>query len=80
MSGQTDLSRLLASLEPELLAGEFVFATMPEETVSKSLALRPIGMFLEAEGATLILPKHAIDGSGILTGIWSSRARRKRDV
>jgi len=65
MSGITDLSTLLASLEPVLVDGEFVYATMPSENLHDYLGLKPIGLFFEAEGLTLILPKEAADTAGL---------------
>lgn len=65
MSGIADLSTLLASLEPVLVDGEFVYATMPSENLHDYLALKPIGPFFEAEGLTLILPKEAADTAGL---------------
>ena len=67
MSGLTNLSELLSSLEPELLSGEYVFATVEEERLPEFLPFRPMGMFLEAEGLTLILPKHTADRFEITT-------------
>jgi uncharacterized protein len=56
MSGLTDLSAMLASLEPILLDGEFVYVTVPTDHAAEHLRLQPIGMFFEPEGLTLILP------------------------
>lgn len=65
--GETDLSRLLATLSPTLQEGEFYFASLrtdlePRDTDSVSGALADaaraaaIGTFREAEGLSLILP------------------------
>lgn len=56
MSGITDLSKLLACLEPELLEGEFVFVSVRHDQLSEHMKLAPIGVFVESEGVTLILP------------------------
>ncbi len=56
MSGVTDLQTLLATLEPELLSGEFVFAAAPPDSMEACIALNPLGFFSEAEGLTIILP------------------------
>jgi hypothetical protein len=54
MAGITDLNTLLASMEPALRPGEFVFCSMPgSEALPAGLA--PLGMFREQEGMTLIL-------------------------
>lgn len=65
MSGITDLSTLLAGLEPVLVDGEFVYATVPSGNLHDYLALEPIGLFFETEGLTLILPKEAADRVGL---------------
>lgn len=65
MSGISDLSVLLASLEPRLVEGEFVYATVAADKASDYLAMKPIGLFFEAEGLTLILSKAAADAAGI---------------
>ncbi|HEY9761807.1 MAG TPA: ACT domain-containing protein [Trichocoleus sp.] len=56
MVGETDLSKLLQTMQPELKAEEFVFCTVPPEQLSK-LAVRPVGLFYEQEGISLILSK-----------------------
>jgi len=65
MSGITDLSVLLASLEPRLVEGEFVYATVPAERITDYLPMKPIGLFFETEGLTLILPKEAAEAAGL---------------
>ncbi len=65
MTGITDLSVLLSTLEPMLIEGEFVYATVPHDMVSDYLSLGPIGLFREAEGLTLILPKETADAAGL---------------
>jgi len=59
MSGETNLTKLLASMEPVLLEGRFVFATV--ERVPEGLAL--VGSFREAEGWTLIVAES--DAAGL---------------
>jgi len=57
--GETDLSRLLATLSPTLQEGEFYFASLrPEASGALADAARAaaIGTFREAEGLSLILP------------------------
>ena len=60
MSGITNLNVLLASMEPELQPGEFVFCSLP---TSENLpeGIEPIGMFLENEGRTLIVDTVSAD-------------------
>ncbi len=63
MSGETNLTKLLASMEPVLLDERYVFATvdrLPE-------GLNPVGTFREAEGWTLILPEAEAAGLATVT-------------
>lgn len=60
MVGETDLSKLLQSMQPELRAEEFVFCTVPPDQLSK-LAARPISLFYEKEGISLILSRQQAD-------------------
>ncbi len=62
MSGIVDLKLLLAQMEPALDDAEFVFCTVPGLDAASYLGLDPLGIFLEAEGLTLILhPGRAAD-------------------
>ncbi|MEO1487579.1 MAG: ACT domain-containing protein [Bacteroidota bacterium] len=55
MSGEKDLKTLLATLEPELQPGEFVFVSVPD---SADIPKEEIVMvFREKEGTTLIVAK-----------------------
>lgn len=54
MAGEEDLGKLLATMQPELQPGAFVFATIEGGDIPAGL--EPIGTFREAEGTTLILP------------------------
>ena len=56
MTAITELDKLLCSMSPELVSGEFVFCTV-QGTAQDYLALDPIMTFIESEGLTLILPK-----------------------
>ena len=62
MSGVTDLDELLATMEPALAAGRFVYASVPAPEIATYLARGPIGLFREEEGVTLILPAEAAEG------------------
>ena len=55
MPAETNLERLLATMQPELLPGEYVFSTLPPGAPVPA-DLQPIATFREAEGLTLILP------------------------
>ena len=63
MSGETDLGRLLAGLDPMLHEGEFVFVCLPGRSVPEGL--NPVLIFDEEEGRTLILPRSQAEGAGL---------------
>ncbi len=54
MPGETNLARLLASLQPVLGAELYTFATVTEEQLRRLSA--PLGVFREAEGPSVLLP------------------------
>lgn len=58
MNAEIDLQKLLATMQPELQPGEFVFATV-SRTDFKDVQNAAWGWFLESEGITLILEKSA---------------------
>lgn len=65
MTGETDLGKMLASLQPTLREGEYVFCTMENGRYGDHPELEPIASFLEAEGLTLVIPKPRADQHGI---------------
>jgi uncharacterized protein len=67
MTGITDLRVLLATMTPELAEDEFVYCTVPVSELESSLRLRPLGLFHEAEGLTLILPLGIARRAGLQT-------------
>jgi hypothetical protein len=56
MSAIIQLDELLKSMQPELLAPEFVFCTV-SGTLADYVTLNPVATFIEAEGLTLVLEK-----------------------
>ncbi len=64
MTGETNVSTLLASMQPILHDGEYVFCTVAPSAMS-SLAVSPVGQFLEAEGLTLILRRKEANREGL---------------
>lgn len=56
MPGETGLGKLLASLCPTLIDGEFVFCTFKGARYGDHAHLEPIGAFSEAQGLTLVVP------------------------
>ena len=65
MVGETDLSKMLASLAPDLLEGDFVFCTIQDARYGDFAELLPIASFLEAEGLTLLVAKENADQAGL---------------
>ncbi|GAB5451488.1 MAG: ACT domain-containing protein [Halioglobus sp.] len=55
--GERDLSALLKTLSPKLIAGEFVFCTCTESDLPGLLSLSPRVMVQEEEGVTLVLDR-----------------------
>jgi hypothetical protein len=53
MNGETDLTRLLRTMKPELHEGEYVFCLF--ESMESALVHHPVCLFQEAEGVTAIL-------------------------
>ena len=70
-AGETDLDRLLASMNPELRPGVYVFATVSRDTALPA-SLSPVMTFREAEGTTLILERSGAAAAG-LEGVFPSR-------
>ena len=64
MTGIKDLRELLCSLRPELVEDEFVFCTV-KGGVNEYIELKPICMFVEKEGVTLILRRAIAQQAGL---------------
>ena len=64
MAGETDLIKLLASLAPQLMAGDFVFCTIQDAEYGDFRELSPMASFCEAEGLTLLLTREDADRAG----------------
>ena len=65
MTGETDLSKMLASLKPHLHDEAYIFCTMGNGRYGDHPELEPIASFMEAEGLTLVIPKHRADAHSI---------------
>ncbi|WP_047463535.1 ACT domain-containing protein [Rhizobium rhizogenes] len=65
MPGITDLKQLLAGMKPDLVEGEFVYCSMPASSLMDHIDLKPIGLFQEREGVTLILPVETARQAGL---------------
>ena len=63
MSGETDLMKLLQSMQPERNTGEYVFCVL--DSPKRLAEMTPLGFFLEKEGMTAILPRADADQAGL---------------
>lgn len=61
MSGETNLSTLLATMAPTLLEDEYIFCTMPNKQYGDLAHLLPLATFQETEGLTLVIPRQQAD-------------------
>ena len=59
-SGELDLSKLLASMTPNLAAEQFVFISI-ERARRADLKVTPLCEFQEAEGVTLVITREAAE-------------------
>jgi hypothetical protein len=59
MPGEMNLDRLLREMKPELNAGQYVFCTLNSKDDLDTL--KPLSMFREREGVTVVLPKEQAD-------------------
>ena len=64
MSGETDLKRLLSTMEPQLRPEGLVFLTLPPDRPIPE-GLDPVMMFREREGTTLILIEERAQAAGL---------------
>ncbi len=64
MPGETNLQRLLANMQPELLEREFVFCSV-SPTEFEQLRIHLVGWFREAEGITLVIERNIADDEGL---------------
>jgi uncharacterized protein len=64
LSGETDLQRLLASMQPAPMPGTYVFAAVPPATAIPP-DIQPVMTFREAEGTTLILRAEEAETAGL---------------
>ncbi len=65
MTGERELEKLLKSLSPELLIGDYVYCTFPGAQYGDYSQLEPIAVISESEGLTLIVPKPKADERNI---------------
>ena len=65
MAGVTDLEQLLATLEPQVRDGEYVYATAPDSSSDSSAALGAEAVIHEAEGSAMVLRREVADEAGL---------------
>jgi hypothetical protein len=61
MSGETDLNKLIGTMQPVLSELEYVFASLDKDSPISLALLQPLGMFYEKEGLTVIVLKTHAD-------------------
>jgi hypothetical protein len=67
MTGEKDIERLLASMNPEIMEGEFVFCTVQIPLCSEFVErLNPLSVFREPEGLSILVPKDKADSFGLV--------------
>src|ERR1700722_11951383 len=65
MSGISEISTLLASMQPTLSPVEMVFCSFPNAGMADKMFLEPLGCFVEAEGISLIVQRSMAEKHGI---------------
>ena len=61
MSGETNLTKLIASMTPLLSENEYVFGTIKISSYEQLALLKPISTFQEKEGLTVVVQKEKAD-------------------
>lgn len=60
-AGERNLSKLLSTMSPKLLDGEYVFCTIEDSCYGDYAEAKPIASFTEQEGLTLVLLKDSAE-------------------
>jgi hypothetical protein len=60
-----DLDTLIASMQPELQPGVYVFASLPHDAVTSGAGI--VATFREREGLTVVMEERAAQAAGIAT-------------
>jgi hypothetical protein len=63
MSGEMNIQTLLQDMKPRLNDGEFVFCVT--DSLQTANDLKPLCLFQEKEGITVIIPKHQADNASL---------------
>jgi len=61
MSGEKNLTKLIASMTPVLIENEYVFGTLTNFSYENLALLNPISTFQENEGLTVVVQKEKAD-------------------
>jgi uncharacterized protein len=64
MPGERNLATLLRNMKPEMHDGVFVFCSIPADNDIPA-ALKPVQIFREREGTTLIVRREEAEGAGL---------------
>ncbi|MCP4334597.1 MAG: ACT domain-containing protein [Gammaproteobacteria bacterium] len=65
MTGEKNLDKLLQTMSPALLDGEYVFCCFKDSRYGDHSQLEPIAAYAEREGLTLVINKSKADEYGI---------------
>ena len=65
MPGQTDLKKIIESIDPYLVDESFIFMTTDQSLSSISNTLNPIASFMENEGLSLVITQATADKNAI---------------
>jgi len=63
VTGERDIEKLLASMSPILMHGEYVFCNFPNAQYGDRSELKPFASCVEPEGLTLIIPRPRADAN-----------------
>ena len=64
MPGENDLAKLLQNMKPEMRDGVFVFCSIPFDKEIPA-AFRPVHIFREREGTTLVMRREEAESAGL---------------
>ena len=64
LTGETDIAKLVESMNPQMRQIELVFCTIPWEEIPET-KIDPLLLFKEIEGITMILPQIQADSLGL---------------
>ncbi|MFT5135378.1 MAG: hypothetical protein ACI9XU_001271 [Arenicella sp.] len=61
MSGENNLQKLLSSMSPKLMVGEFVFVSIKGAVYGDHAHLEPVATVVESEGLTFVISRDKAD-------------------